>query len=211
MTTTRRPLRRLPSRRLRLLRTIHRLRLLPAEEPPPPPPPPAAAEITGDTPAERAISGIKALGLPADTTITVFTEDLSILGPEVTKDAFEAQSGIKLDIQKSPFGEYASKILADAATKAGTFDVVLVETNRLGDLSNAGYLVDVTEWVEKYDPDIEDFIFPISSTASQYNGRYVGLPPTATCSSSTTARTCWRTRPSRPRSPRSTAVNSRCR
>ena len=147
----------------------------PAEEPPPPPPP-AAAEITGDTPAERAISGIKALGLPADFTITVFTEDLSILGPEVTKDAFEAQSGIKLDVQKSPFGEYASKILADAATQAGTFDVVLVETNRLGDLDNAGYLVDVTAWVEKYDPDIEDFIFPISSTASQYNGRYVGLP-----------------------------------
>ena len=153
----------------------------PADEPPPPPtdeppPPPAAAEITGDTPAERAIAGIKALNLPADTTITVFTEDLSILGPEVTKDDFEAQSGIKLDIQKSPFGEYASKILADAATQAGTFDVVLVETNRLGDLDNAGYLVDVTEWVEKYDPDIEDFIFPISHTASQYNGRYVGLP-----------------------------------
>jgi multiple sugar transport system substrate-binding protein len=153
----------------------------PADEPPPPadeppPPPPAADDMADDTPATRAIAGIKALNLPADTTITVFTEDLSILGPEVTKDAFEAQSGIKLDIQKSPFGEYASKILADAATKAGTFDVVLVETNRLGDLSNAGYLVDVTEWVEKYDPDIEDFIFPISSTASQYNGRYVGLP-----------------------------------
>lgn len=146
----------------------------PADEPPPPPP--AAAEITGDTPAERAIAGIKALNLPADFTITVFTEDLSILGPEVTKDAFEAESGIKLDIQKAPFGEYASKILTDAATQAGTYDVVLVETNRLGDLDNAGYLVDVTEWVEKYDPDIEDFIFPISHTASQYNGRYVGLP-----------------------------------
>ena len=129
-----------------------------------------------ETPATRAIAGIKALNLPADFTITVFTEDLSILGPEVTKDKFEAESGIKLDIQKSPFLEYASKILTDAATQAGTYDVVLVETNRLGDLDNAGYLTDVTEWVEKYDPDIEDFIFPIRNTASQYNGRYVGLP-----------------------------------
>ena len=153
-----------------------------ADEPAPPPadepapPPPAAAEISGDTPAERAIAGIKALDLPSDFTITVFTEDLSILGPEVTKDKFEAESGIKLDIQKAPFLEYAAKILTDAATQAGTYDVVLVETNKLGDLDNAGYLTDVSEWVEKYDPDIEDFIFPISSTASQYNGRYVGLP-----------------------------------
>ena len=111
----------------------------PADEPPPPPPADDMDDMGEDTPATRAIAGIKALNLPPDTTITVFTEDLSILGPEVTKDDFEAQSGIKLDIQKSPFGEYASKILADAATQAGTFDVVLVETNRLGDLDNAGY------------------------------------------------------------------------
>lgn len=145
-------------------------------EPEPAPAEPEPAEPAGDTPAARAIAGIQALDLPEDTTLTVFTEDLSILGPEVTKDKFEAESGITLDIQKAPFLEYAGKILTDASTCAGTYDVVLVETNRLGDLDNAGYLTDVTEYVEKYDPDLGDFIAPTGNLASQYNGRFVGLP-----------------------------------
>jgi multiple sugar transport system substrate-binding protein len=155
----------------------------PAEPPPAEPsapaePAPAEPAPSGSegTPAARAIAGIKALNLPADFTITVFTEDLSILGPEVTKDKFEQESGIKLDIQKAPYLEYASKVFNDATTKAGTFDVVLMETDRLGDLDNAGYLVDVSEWVEKYDPALLDFVSPVANVASQYNGRYVGLP-----------------------------------
>src|SRR5581483_3951128 len=51
-----------------------------------------------ETAATRAIAGLKALNLPSDFTLTVFSEDLSILGPEVTKDKFEQESGIKLDI-----------------------------------------------------------------------------------------------------------------
>ncbi len=136
----------------------------------------SSAAATGDTPATRAIAGIKALGLPADFTITVFSEDLSILGPEVTKDKFEAESGIKLDLQRAPYLEYAGKVLNDATTKAGTFDVVLMETNRMGDLDNAGYLTDVGAWVEKYDPDLEDMVAPIGRVSSLYNGKYVGIP-----------------------------------
>jgi multiple sugar transport system substrate-binding protein len=151
----------------------------PAEPAPPAeptPPPPATPAVTGNTPAERAIAGIKALNLPPDFTITVFTEDLSILGPEVTKAKFEQESGIKLDIQKAPYLEYAAKVFNDATTKAGTFDVILMETNRLGDLDNAGYLTDVSEWVEKYDPDLEDMVPPVGRVSSIYNGKYVGIP-----------------------------------
>jgi len=154
----------------------------PAAEPAPPaaepaePPPAEPPAITGNTPAERAIAGIKALNLPPDFTITVFTEDLSILGPEVTKAKFEQESGIKLDVQKAPYLEYAAKVFNDATTKAGTFDVILMETNRLGDLDNAGYLTDVTDWVEKYDPDLEEMVPPVGRVSSIYNGKYVGIP-----------------------------------
>ncbi len=132
--------------------------------------------VLGATPGERAINGIKALGLPADTTITIFSEDLSILAAEITKAKFEEQSGIKLNVQKAPFGEYAGKVLNDATIKGGEFDVVMMETNRIGDLDNAGYLADLTEWVIKYDPDIPDYIAPQGKVWSQYNGKYVGLP-----------------------------------
>lgn len=151
-----------------------------AAPPPPaettPTPPPATPAVTGNTPAERAISGLKALDLPADFSITVFSEDLSILGPDVTKAKFEQESGLKLNIQKAPYLEYAGKVFNDATTKAGTFDVVLMETNRLGDLTNAGYLVDVTDWVNKYNPDLQDMVAPIGRVSSQYNGKYVGIP-----------------------------------
>lgn len=136
----------------------------------------AIETVAGATPGERAITGIKALGLPSDTTLTVFSEDLTILAAEVTKDAFEQQSGIKLNIEKAPYLEYAGKVFNDATTKGGQYDVVFMETNRMGDLDNAGYLTDLTSWVEKYDPDLSDMIPPQSQVWPQYNGKYVGLP-----------------------------------
>jgi multiple sugar transport system substrate-binding protein len=128
------------------------------------------------TPGERAIAGIKALNLPAGTSITVFSEDLSILGPVITQSRFEEQSGVKLNIQKAPFLQYAAKVFNDATTKAGGFDVVVMETNRMGDLDNAGYLEDLTAWVKKYNPGLNDVVAPQGRVWPQYNGKYVGLP-----------------------------------
>jgi multiple sugar transport system substrate-binding protein len=136
----------------------------------------ANAKVTGATPGERAINGIKALGLSPDTTITVFSEDLSILAAEKTQEKFETASGIKLKIEKAPFLEYAGKVFNDATTKAGNYDVILMETNRMGDLAAAGYLEDLTPWVEKYDPELDDVISPLNRVWPKYNGKFVGLP-----------------------------------
>src|SRR4051812_4632603 len=81
---------------------------------------PRAASSAGT----RAIAGLKALNLPSDTKITIFAEDLTILGPKSTQAKFEQQSGIKLDPQTAPFLQYADKVFADASTKAGNYDVV---------------------------------------------------------------------------------------
>jgi multiple sugar transport system substrate-binding protein len=135
-----------------------------------------SAGAAGTTPGQRAIAGIKALNLPAGTSITVFSEDLSILGPAITQRRFEQQSGMKLNIQKAPFLQYAAKVFNDATTKAGGFDVVVMETNRMGDLDNAGYLEDLTEWVKKYKPGLNDIVAPQGRVWPRYNGKYVGLP-----------------------------------
>lgn len=136
----------------------------------------AFSSLAGQTAGQRAIAGIKALKLPSDTTITVFAEDLTILGAKVTKARFERQSGIRLNIQSAPFLQYFDKVLADASTKAGNYDVVFVEHNRYGDLSNAGYLTDLTPWVKKYRPALSDVISPQNKVWTLYNGKYVGLP-----------------------------------
>jgi multiple sugar transport system substrate-binding protein len=136
----------------------------------------AAARRNAQTPGQRAIAGLKALKLPSDTKLTVFAEDLTILGSKVTQARFEKQSGIKLDIQSAPFLQYADKVFADAATKAGSYDLVYVEPNRYGDLDNAGYLTDLTAWVKKYNPALNDMIAPQNRVWAIYNGKYVGLP-----------------------------------
>jgi multiple sugar transport system substrate-binding protein len=136
----------------------------------------SAARLAGQTAGQRAIAGLKALNLPAGSTLTIFAEDLTILGAKVTQKRFEAQSGLKLNIQSAPFLQYFDKVLADASTKAGNYDVVFVEHNRYGDLSNAGYLTDLTPWVRKYKPALNDVIAPQNRVWSLYNGKYVGLP-----------------------------------
>ena len=45
---------------------------------------------------------------------------------------------MKLNIQKAPFLQYAAKVFNDAATKAGNFDVVVMETNRMATSTTPG-------------------------------------------------------------------------
>jgi len=135
----------------------------------------SAISAAAETPATRAIAGLKALNLPG-STITVFAEDLTILGPEITQAKFERESGLKLKPQTAPFLQYFDKIFADAATKGGNYDVVFAEHNRMGDLDAAGYLTDLTAWVTKYNPWLVDVIAPQNRVWSRYNGKYVSLP-----------------------------------
>ena len=132
--------------------------------------------VQGNTPAERAVNALKELDLPTDFEITIFSEDLSIQAAKVTQDKFESETGIKLDIQEAPYLEYASSVLNDATRGSSTYDCVLMETNRMGDLSNANYLLDLTPMVEKYNPELDTMIAPQWRVWSRYNDSYIGLP-----------------------------------
>jgi multiple sugar transport system substrate-binding protein len=135
-----------------------------------------ARPTVATTPAQRAIAGLKALNLGSGYEINVYAEDLTIDGPRITQKKFEQQSGLKLKPLTAPFLQYFDKVFTDAATKAGTYDIVFAEHNRLGDLDAAGYLTDLTSWVKKYDPGLSDFIAPQNRIWSMYNGKYLSLP-----------------------------------
>jgi multiple sugar transport system substrate-binding protein len=136
----------------------------------------AQLQLTGKTPGERAVEGLKALNLPADTTFTVFSEDLTIKMADVNIDAFKQETGLTLRTETAPFLEHRTKIMQDAINKSGTYDLVILQTSWMGDLYNAGYLTPLTEWTSKYDPDLDDMIAPFSQVWSRYAGEVYGLP-----------------------------------
>jgi hypothetical protein len=73
--------------------------------------------LKGATAWERAVHGVEALDLPAHSEITVLSEDISLQAAVVTKDAFEAASGIKLKTQEAPFLKYALVVLNSRSSR----------------------------------------------------------------------------------------------
>ncbi|MCY4086324.1 MAG: extracellular solute-binding protein [Actinomycetia bacterium] len=170
----------------------------PPEPPPPaPPPPPAApdlgfdpnqpvqAQVEGATPRERVINGLIALnaeGVEFPEELTIYTEDLWAQGVASIEEEWLADlqaaglPPIALNVLEGPAGAYTDEIIADAATGAGAYDISPAYPPLMPDLHDAGYVADLTEYVLKYDPDLEDFVAPVNDLWSSYNGRVYGLP-----------------------------------
>ncbi len=139
---------------------------------------PAAAEVqlTGKTPGERAVQGLKAMNLPPNTQFSVFSEDLTIKMAQVNAEEFKKQTGLTLKDEFAPFMDHRTKVMQDAVNKTGAYDMVILQTSWMGDFYKAGYLTPLTEWVKKYNPDLEDMIAPFNKVWSQYAGETYGLP-----------------------------------
>lgn len=140
--------------------------------------------IAGETVAERAINGVKELirtgVVPKDATVTVFAP--SPLGPvhEITKEAWESATGIKLEISLVPMGELFEKTMLEAVSKTGMYDVFHTKPFWFGDLVGAGVLFDITDFVRRYDPRLhgepDGAGYPLDWQDSVWKGRYVGIP-----------------------------------
>ena len=137
---------------------------------------PTGVEVTGDTATERAVQALAAIDLEPGTEFTVFSEDLTIKMAEVNVDEFNKQTGLVLKPMTAPLLEHRTKIMQDAMNQTGVYDIVILQWSFLGDLYNAGYLAPLTEWVEKYDPELDDIIAPFSIVWSEYAGEVYGLP-----------------------------------
>ena len=141
-----------------------------------PEPEPAEVEVTGETPGERAVAALKAMNLEPGTEFTIYSEDLSIKMADVNVEEFNKQTGLVLKPMTAPFVEHRAKIMQDAMNKTGAYDMVILQWTIIGDLYNAGYLTPLTEWVEKYDPDLDDMVAPFNKVWSEYAGEVMGLP-----------------------------------
>jgi multiple sugar transport system substrate-binding protein len=95
-----------------------------------------------------------------------------LLGP-----AFAKEFGGKLEVTAIPYDQLTSKQILDVQGGDGEFDVFDYFYFGLGDLVDAGALVDLTDWIAG-DPDIDtaDFLPSIYDPYTLLDGKRYGLP-----------------------------------
>lgn len=114
----------------------------------------------------RAIEGIKQLkaaGKAPDKLVMMILDGaLAHLNKPWPADAptvqsvWEKESGITLEFVTVGTGEEFSKIIRDVTTGEGAYDVYTMPWNAIGDLAEAGGLVNCDDFVAKYQPDFAD-------------------------------------------------------
>lgn len=138
-----------------------------------------------DSPAGRAIEALKAL--PADKK----PEQLVIMHPSgavghynvpfpegapTSQQVFEEETGIKLDIVGVNENEQFQKIIQDATTKAGQYDIYSFWGNNRGTLAEAGAFLVLDEFVDQYKPEWDKYYVGGQLTVesqAKYAGQYV--------------------------------------
>lgn len=119
-----------------------------------------------EMPEGRAIEGIKALKaagkapsklifLMSEGSIGHLTKSYPADAPTV-QSLWEKETGISIEIVGVASGNEGLKVMQDISTKAGAYDIYMSEWNRVGDLAEAGGLVNLDEFVAKYKPEWDD-------------------------------------------------------
>ena len=94
------------------------------------------------------------------------------------KDEWEKLTKAKLNVIEIPFGELHEKVLTDAVTGAGVYDVAKICATSLGDLVVGGYVIPVDDFMKdprfpKWNPD--DVPEPVKRCVT-WGGKWYGIP-----------------------------------
>jgi multiple sugar transport system substrate-binding protein len=115
-----------------------------------------------DSEEGRAIAALRRLRQDGAAPDTLVVQVLNFARPQFEQAfpegaishvaLFEEETGIKLEfIETEPASEYTDN-LQNASTKNGSFDLVTTAIEELGDFSEAGLLLNLDEFVAKYQP-----------------------------------------------------------
>ncbi|MCG8357229.1 MAG: extracellular solute-binding protein [Kiloniellales bacterium] len=138
----------------------------------------------------RAIEGMKRLVadgkapkkivmLLTDGAIGQITKPFPEGAPSV-KEVWERETGVEIDIVGAPADKIWTRVLQDVTTSSAAYDIYTQPWNNLGDLVEAKGAADLSEFVDKYQPDWGD---PERGTPSpqieellyKYNGKYYSV------------------------------------
>ena len=130
--------------------------------------------------ANRAVAGAKALAAMSDK------KDISILIPGGSGgniapfiDEWKKLTGISVQLVEVPNTELYSKAMQEAVAKTGQYDLIIGPVFALPDFTEAGLAKDITPYVEKYQPELDEgeyrIPYPFSEFGCKYNGDYRAL------------------------------------
>lgn len=135
-------------------------------------PAPAATPAPSEAPAAEAPPGeAPAAEAPAASGVT----ELNILWAQWDPADFlqqlvadyEAETGIKVNVIQEPWGTFADRFFAEMAAGGDAWDMVIGDSQWLGQSTTAGYYVDMTEFLTSN--NIKDTVTPATLT---YYGEY---------------------------------------
>ena len=138
---------------------------------------PSAVEAleTIEGPEKRAWELAKSAAAKAPKkTLTVLYPSGAVgnLSPYV--DLWKKELGIEIELIEEPGATMHAKGMQEAVTRAGRYDVIQGTSVSLPDWADAGAILDLTDFVEKYKPDLFNENWGVVPPAANYGEYYKG-------------------------------------
>jgi multiple sugar transport system substrate-binding protein len=132
-----------------------------------------AEEATLDTIHDFAAETAKKLAGDRSITLKIMQPSGSLGNVKPVADMFTQRTGIKFDYLEVPLGEINQKVLLEAVSRTGSFDIALPATFGIPDLAESGILVNLDQYASKYEPKNfqSDALY---STGDYYKGSLFG-------------------------------------
>ena len=132
----------------------------------------ASAATLGDVHMEAA-KAAKGLAAGRQVSLTIMQPSGSLGNVKPVADKFTAETGIEIKYLEVPLGEINQKVLLEAVSKTGAFDIALPATFGIPDLAESGILVNMDQYAGKYEPEgfQDDALFSIGD---YYKGSLYG-------------------------------------
>jgi len=147
---------------------------------PPTAAPSGAGAVSGATPEERALNGIKALKAAGkikdgDTFVIMHhSGQRNQLVPAM--EEFNQLTGLNFkNAEVGLEGDIYTKAMNEAVVRSGSYDGFLTFVNWIGDMAEAGLIVDLTDWYAQYNPEVDSgpnaYVPPLDKFTTLYKGR----------------------------------------
>jgi len=140
----------------------------------------AAEKAPGANSMERAINGARELAKKypgARLKVMIPTGSLGNMAPFGPK--WEELTGVPVTFFEAGYGDdYASKVLQEAVSKTGVFDVTPPPPLMIPTVVQSKLALDLTQWVEKYDPELtgpNGVVAPLDRFGCYFEGKVYGL------------------------------------
>jgi multiple sugar transport system substrate-binding protein len=100
----------------------------------------------------KAAEAAKQLKADRSVKLTILQPSGSLGNVKPVADKWIAETGIEVTYVEVPLGEINQKVLLEAVSKSGAFDIALPATFGIPDLAESGILVNLDQYASKYEP-----------------------------------------------------------